>query len=132
MSEYLYEINGYTVGVDKSEKHDELALCITRKIEDKIIVEGILHGRLAGFVDLILKENIMLKNDFVSEKDKTKTSSYINISYIKQRLSKLENELLIGKYRSYLERAEIIGRINELKSLIYKFEEGKSESSESF
>ena len=128
MSEYLYKINGYTVGIDKSEKDDEIALCITRQIEDKVIVEGILHGRLASFVDLILKENIILKNDFVSEKDKTETSSYINISYIKQRLSKWENELLIGKYRNYLERAEIIGRINELKSLIYKFEEGKSES----
>ena len=66
--------------------------------------------------------------DFASEKDKTETSLYINITYIKQRLSKWENELLIGKYRSYLERAEIKGRINELKSLIYKFEEGKSES----
>lgn len=66
--------------------------------------------------------------DFASGKDKTETSSYINISYIKQRLSKWENELLIGKYRNYLERAEIIGRINELKSLIYKFEEEKSES----
>ena len=128
MSEYLYKINEYTVGVYKSEKHDEIALCITRQIEDKVIVEEILHGRLAGFVDLILKENIMLKNDFASKKDKTETISYINISYIKQRLSKWENELLVGKYRNYLERAEIIGRINELKSLIYRFEEGKSES----
>ncbi len=128
MSEYLYKINEYTVGVDKSEKQDEIALCIIRQIEGKVIVEATLHGRLASFVDLILQENTMLKNDFTSEKDKTETSSYINISYIKQRLSKWENELLIGKYRSYLERAEIIGRINELKSLIYKFEEGSSES----
>ena len=66
--------------------------------------------------------------DFTSEKDKAETSLYINISYIKQRLSKWENELLIGNYRNYLERYERIGRINELKSLIYKLEEGKSES----
>ena len=128
MSEYIYKINGYTVGVDKSEKHDEIALCITRQIEDKVIVEGILHGRLASFVDLILKENIMLKNDFASEKDKTETSSYINILYIKQRLAELEYKLVTENYRNYLERYELIGRIRELKSLIYKFEEGKSES----
>lgn len=83
---------------------------------------------MAGFVDLILKENIMLKNDFASEKDKAETSLYINISYIKQRLSKWENELFIGNYRNYLERYELIGKIIELKSLIYKLEEEKSES----
>lgn len=72
MSEYLYKINGYTIGVDKSEKQDETALCIIRQIEDKVIVEGTLHGRLASFVDLILQENTMLKNDFVSKTQLTK------------------------------------------------------------
>lgn len=66
--------------------------------------------------------------DFSKEKDRTINSRYINISVIKQRIAELENELLIGNYRNYLERYELIGRIRELKSLIYKFEEGKSES----
>lgn len=68
-------------------------------------------------------ENEILHIDFTSEKDKTET-----LSYIKQRLSKWENELLIENYRNYLERYELIGRIRELKSLIYKLDEGKSES----
>ena len=82
MSEYLYKINGYTVGVDKSEKQDETALCIIRQIEDKVIVEGTLHGRLASFVDLILQENTMLKNDFVS---KTQLTMYLKENIKKER-----------------------------------------------
>lgn len=74
------------------------------------------------------KYNFNKHIDFSNGKDKTITSTYINVLYIKQRLAELENELLIGNYRNYLERYELIGRIRELKSLIYKFEEGKSES----
>ena len=77
------------------------------------------------FCTLNRKYNFNNHINFSNEEDKSINSSYINILYIKQRLAELENELLTGKYRNYLERVEIIGRINELKSLIYKFEEGK-------
>lgn len=36
MSEYLYEINGYTVGVDKSKEDDDVALCIIKQIEEQV------------------------------------------------------------------------------------------------
>ena len=85
-------------------------------------------GEYKSFYCMINRRYNFNNIDFTSEKDKAETSLYINISYIKQRLSKWENELLIGNYRNYLERYELIGRINELKSLIYKLEEGKSES----
>ena len=85
MSEYSYEINGYTVGVDKSKEDDDVALCIIRQIEDKVIVEGTLHGRLASFVDSILQENTILKNDFVSKTQLTK--------YLKENIKK-ERELM--------------------------------------
>lgn len=85
-------------------------------------------GEYKSFYCMINRRYNFNNIDFTSEKDKAETSLYINISYIKQRLSKWENELLIGNYRNYLERYELIGRIRELKSLIYKLEEGKSES----
>ena len=85
-------------------------------------------GEYKSFYCMVNRRYNFNNIDFTSEKDKAETSLYINISYIKQRLSKWENELLIGNYRNYLERYELIGRIRELKSLIYKLEEGKSES----
>ena len=85
-------------------------------------------GEYKSFYYMINRRYNFNNINFTSEKDKAESSLYINISYIKQRLSKWENELLIGNYRNYLERYELIGRINELKSLIYKLEEGKSES----
>lgn len=63
--------------------------------------------------------------DFSNRGDKTTTSTYINILYIKQRLAELEYELVVKKYRNYAERYELMGRIRELKNLIDKFEEEK-------
>lgn len=99
------------------------------KIEDleneilQIANQRLIIGEYKSFYCIINRRYNFNNIDFTSEKDKAET-----LSYIKQRLSKWENELLIGNYRNYLERYELIGRIRELKSLIYKLEEGKSES----
>ena len=82
MSEYLYKIDGYTVGVDKSKEDDNVALSIIRQVEDKVSIERTLYGRLASFVDLILQENTMLKNDFVS---KTQLTMYLKENIKKER-----------------------------------------------
>lgn len=80
------------------------------------------------FCTLNRKYNFNNHIDFSNGEDKTINSTYINILYVKQRLAELEYKLITDNYRNYLERYELIGRIRELKSLIYKFEEGKSES----
>ena len=98
MSEYLYEINGYTVGIDKSEKQDETALCIIRQIEDKVIVEGTLHGRLASFVDLILQENIVLKNDFIPK--------VALINYLRQDIKEARQEIKYWEEQYRIARAK--------------------------
>lgn len=98
MSEYLYEINGYTVGIDKSEKQDETALCIIRQIEDKVIVEGTLHGRLVSFVDLILQENIVLKNDFIPK--------VALINYLRQDIKEARQEIKYWEEQYRIARAK--------------------------
>ena len=98
MSEYSYEINGYTVGIDKSEKQDETALCIMRQIEDKVIVEGTLHGRLASFVDSILQENIMLKNDFIPK--------IALVNYLRQDIKETKQEIKYWEEQYRIARAK--------------------------
>lgn len=98
MSEYSYEINGYTVGVDKSKEDDNVALCIIRQIEDKVIVEGTLHGRLASFVDLILQENIMLKNDFIPK--------IALVNYLRQDIKEARQEIKYWEEQYRISRAK--------------------------
>lgn len=98
MSEYLYKINGYTVGVDKSKEDDDVALCIIRQIEDKVIVEGTLHGRLASFVDSTLQENIMLKNDFIPK--------IALVNYLRQDIKEARQEIKYWEEQYRISRAK--------------------------
>ena len=98
MSEYLYKIDGYTVGVDKSKEDDNVALSIIRQVEDKVIVEGTLYGRLASFVDSILQENIMLKNDFIPK--------IALVNYLRQDIKEARQEIKYWEEQYRISRAK--------------------------
>ena len=84
MSEYIYEISGYKVGVDKSNQKDEIALSIIKQIDDKIIVLGSCRGAMAGFIDLIIKENTYLKENSIPKQWVERLIKELNNEYIKQ------------------------------------------------
>ena len=65
MCEYAYKIDGYNIGVRKSKENDEIALTIIKSVEDGELVVGSFHGNMSRFIDLILKENIMLKQNSI-------------------------------------------------------------------
>lgn len=65
MCEYVYYIDGYKIGVDKSKEKDEIALTIIKPVEDGALVLGSCSGNMAKFIDLILKENIVLKQNSI-------------------------------------------------------------------
>ena len=92
MSEYTYDIDKYTIGVDGNGE-DGIGLTVAKIENGEIHFLGNCYGENARCIDLLIKENQELKKEL---EEKNKPQIFIDTQDIEERYAE-------GLYQDYLE-----------------------------
>ena len=105
MSEYSYEIDKYIVGVDNNGE-DGIGLTIATMKDNELHILGSCYGDNARFIDLLIKENQELKDNW------NKLKEYCKENTLCYEVGDDENTKLIG---SKIHGLNVLDKMQELE-----------------